>query len=128
MAQIYKNHGQYAEAEPLYKRALAINEKALGSDHLDVATCLENLAALFRATNRYEEALELEQRASKIRYGVTRVSVKNILLRVFRHKAPRRSLIQLAGVGTAFLGLLYRRRARTFSPRPRAEIVYVEGP
>ena len=30
--------------------------------------------------------------------------------------------------GAAFLGLLYRRRARTFSPRPRAEIVCVEGP
>jgi probable HAF family extracellular repeat protein len=30
--------------------------------------------------------------------------------------------------GTVFLGLLYRRRARTFSPRPRAEIVCVEGP
>jgi hypothetical protein len=29
--------------------------------------------------------------------------------------------------GAAFLGLLYRRRARTFSPRPRAEIVCVEG-
>ena len=33
--------GRYAEAEPLYKRALAIQEKALGPDHPDVATSAE---------------------------------------------------------------------------------------
>ena len=30
--------GRYAEAEPLYKRSLAISEKALGPDHPDVGT------------------------------------------------------------------------------------------
>ena len=40
--------GRYAEAEPLYKRALAIREKALGPDHPDVATSLNNLAVLYR--------------------------------------------------------------------------------
>ena len=39
--------------EPLYKRALAIREKALGPDHPDVATSLDNLAALYRAQSRY---------------------------------------------------------------------------
>ncbi len=29
--------GKYAEAEPFYKRALAISEKALGPEHPDVA-------------------------------------------------------------------------------------------
>ena len=38
--------GRYAEAEPLSKRALAINEKALGPDHPDVGTALNNLAEL----------------------------------------------------------------------------------
>ena len=33
LAVLYKNQGKYAEAEPLYQRALAIYEKALGSDH-----------------------------------------------------------------------------------------------
>ncbi|MDA0803982.1 MAG: tetratricopeptide repeat protein, partial [Planctomycetota bacterium] len=55
------------KAEPLYKRSLAIWEKALGPDHPDVATSLENLAALYRATKRDKEAEPLEQRAAKIR-------------------------------------------------------------
>jgi tetratricopeptide (TPR) repeat protein len=35
---------QYREAEPLFERALAIREKALGPEHPNVATCLENYA------------------------------------------------------------------------------------
>ena len=38
--------GRYAEAEPLYKRSLAIREKGLGPDHPDTATVRGNLAAL----------------------------------------------------------------------------------
>ena len=33
LAGLYQTQGRYAEAEPLYKRALAIYEKALGPDH-----------------------------------------------------------------------------------------------
>lgn len=40
--------GDYAGAEPLFRRALAINEKAVGPDHPDVATDLDNLALLLR--------------------------------------------------------------------------------
>ena len=87
LAMLYMTHGQYAKAEPLYKRALAIEgaghgpprrghqpqqpggavrdarpvregraavsaglairEKALGTDHPDVATSLNNLALLY---------------------------------------------------------------------------------
>ncbi len=42
--------GRYAEAEPLYRRALAIHEKALGPEHPDVATDLNNLAELLQTT------------------------------------------------------------------------------
>ena len=31
-AELYKEEGRYADAEPLYKRVLAINEKAHGPD------------------------------------------------------------------------------------------------
>jgi len=31
--EFYRVQGRYAEAEPLYKRALAIYEKALGPEH-----------------------------------------------------------------------------------------------
>ena len=37
LAALYYAQGQYAQAEPLYKRALAIWEKALGPDHPYVA-------------------------------------------------------------------------------------------
>ncbi len=55
------------QAEPLYQRALAIREKALGPNHPNVTTSLENLAALYRATKRDEEGETLEQRAARIR-------------------------------------------------------------
>ena len=48
LAVLYDSQGQYAQAEPLYRRALAIWERAIGPDHPDVATSLENMAALYR--------------------------------------------------------------------------------
>jgi hypothetical protein len=36
----------WAEAEPLYARAIGITEKALGPEHPDLATRFNNLAAL----------------------------------------------------------------------------------
>ncbi len=38
--------GDYAKAEPLYQRALAIREAALGAEHPDLAATLANLANL----------------------------------------------------------------------------------
>jgi hypothetical protein len=58
---------RFAEAEPLFKRSLAITEKALGPDHPVVAASLEAMARLYRATNREKEAQELESRAARIR-------------------------------------------------------------
>ena len=40
-----RRQGRYAEAEPLYKRALAIGEKALGPDHPDVGTSAQQPGA-----------------------------------------------------------------------------------
>jgi nephrocystin-3 len=53
----------YSEAEPLMRRALAIDERSLGSDHPKVATRLNNLASLLQDTNRLEEASSLLRRA-----------------------------------------------------------------
>lgn len=39
----------YAEDEPLYRRSLAIKEKALGPEHDSVATTLNNLAELLHS-------------------------------------------------------------------------------
>lgn len=40
--------GKYDEAEPLYVRAIAIVEKALGPEHPDLAVWLRNRAALLQ--------------------------------------------------------------------------------
>jgi len=57
---------QFQEAEPLYRRALAIDERSYGPDHPDVASALNNLAGLLYATNRLAEAEPLYRRALAI--------------------------------------------------------------
>ena len=59
--------GLCAAALPLHKRSLAIREKALGPEHPDDATSLENYAGLLRATGRTAEADKMEARAKAIR-------------------------------------------------------------
>ena len=46
--QLYTSQGQYANAEPLYKRSIVIKERVLGPDHPDVAVSLNGLAELYR--------------------------------------------------------------------------------
>ena len=55
-----------AEAEPLMRRALDIDEQAYGKEHPNVATDLNNLAQLLQATNRMAEAEPLIRRAVNI--------------------------------------------------------------
>ena len=56
----------YARAEPLYRRALAIDEASLGKDHPAVARDLNNLAVLLGDTNRLSETEPLYRRALAI--------------------------------------------------------------
>jgi tetratricopeptide (TPR) repeat protein len=67
LAKLYYAQGQYAQAEPLYRRALAIKEKALGPEHPNVATTLANYADLLRKLDRTAEAETMEARAKAIR-------------------------------------------------------------
>ena len=53
----------FREARPLYERALAIREKALGSEHCDVAESLNNLAVLYNGQGKYSEEEQLLRRA-----------------------------------------------------------------
>ena len=63
---VRRTHGLYPQAEPLYKRSLAIREKALGPDHLKVAATLNNLAELYTTQGRYAEAEPLYKRSLAI--------------------------------------------------------------
>jgi hypothetical protein len=67
LAELCRSQGRDAEAEPLYLRALAIREKALGPDHPQLAPSLESLAGLYRETNRVTEAQALQARAATVR-------------------------------------------------------------
>lgn len=63
----WSSKSRYAEAEPLYKRSLAIDEKALGTKHPYVALDLNNLAGLYQAQGRYEKAEPLYKRSLAIK-------------------------------------------------------------
>ncbi len=61
------DRARYAEAEPLYQRALSIRVQQLGPHHPDTAQSLNNLALLYQAQGKYEQAEPLYQRALAIR-------------------------------------------------------------
>jgi tetratricopeptide (TPR) repeat protein len=67
LATLYDAQGLFPQAEPLYQRSLAIREKALRPEHLDVAASLGNLAGLYQVQRQYEKAEPLLKRALAIR-------------------------------------------------------------
>ena len=68
LALLYADLGRDAEAEPLYKRAIAILEKIGGLDSAGRSRPeLNNLAALYQRRERYAEAEPLFKRALAIR-------------------------------------------------------------
>ena len=67
LAEVHRKQGQYAKAEPLFRRSLAMQENALGPEHPNVALSLNNLAALYYAQGEYAEAEPLLQRSLAIR-------------------------------------------------------------
>ncbi len=63
--ELYRT-GQYDRAVIVAKKALEVAEKNVGPNHPSVATILNNLAGLYRATKRDREAEKLERRAARI--------------------------------------------------------------
>ncbi len=90
--------GDFAGARPLFERALAIHEKALGPEHPDTATSLNNLAVLLQdqgdlagARPLYERALAIYEKALGPEHPDTAMSMSN-LARVLRDTGrPQRS-------------------------------------
>lgn len=67
LGQALASLGRDAESEPVYKRAVALYETALGLDSVEIAPALNNLAALYQRQQRYAEAEPLFVRALAIR-------------------------------------------------------------
>jgi tetratricopeptide (TPR) repeat protein len=65
-ASYLQNRARYAEAEPLYQRALHIMEQQLGPEHPDMTWSLNGLANNFREQGKYGEVEPLYQRALRI--------------------------------------------------------------
>jgi len=61
-----RQRARNVEAEPLYRKSLAIAERLYGSDNPELAIRLNNLAQLLQATNRLKEAEPLIRRALEI--------------------------------------------------------------
>jgi tetratricopeptide (TPR) repeat protein len=66
LAVVLAAEARYSEAELLYNRALAIDEKASGPEDSGLATDLNNLALLYDHQGKYSEAEPLYQRALAI--------------------------------------------------------------
>ncbi len=66
VAGLYQLKARYAEAEPLYRRALEIRENALGQDHFDLVEILNRFSDLQRRRGELPEAESLARRALEI--------------------------------------------------------------
>jgi tetratricopeptide (TPR) repeat protein len=105
--------GAFAQARPLYERALALRERCLGPDHPDTAETLNNFALSQReegnldaARPLLERALAINERIFGAEHPATATSVNNLalLLRDLGELAAARPLFEraLAGVEKAF--------------------------
>ncbi len=63
---VYDSQGKYKEALENYRKALAINKKAYGEEHPDVAINYNNIGEVYRKQGKYEEALENYRKALAI--------------------------------------------------------------
>jgi tetratricopeptide (TPR) repeat protein len=84
LGRFYKGR-LYARAEPWYRHCLELSQRLLGDDHPDVATSLNNLAALYNSQGRYAEAeplyhqaLELNQRLLGDDHPQVAISLNNL--------------------------------------------------
>ena len=67
LAIAHYNQGNYTEVEPLYQRVLRNTEARSGHDIGEVATCLNNLGALYDEMGDYSRAEETYLRSLSLR-------------------------------------------------------------
>ena len=67
MGNYLRERAQYSEAEPLLQKALAIRQRVLGSEHVDVAGDMNSLAGLYSDVGKYAQAETLYHQARNMR-------------------------------------------------------------
>ena len=83
LAGLYQEMGRYADAEPLYRRSLAIRERALGPEHPHVAVTLNLLSFLHILQGNPAEGETAARRALAIQervFGNSHPSVAGTLV------------------------------------------------
>ena len=109
------------EAEPLYRRALAIDDQSYGPEHPTVARDLNNLAQLLKATNRLEAAEPLMRRALEIderSYGPEQPEVARDLNNLALLLKATDRLEEAEPLSRRMLGILLNFTRRTGHPHP----------
>jgi tetratricopeptide (TPR) repeat protein len=66
LALLYDSMGDYEKAEPLYLKALKIDQKVLGEEHPNTVASYNNLASLYHSMGAYKKAEPLYLKALKI--------------------------------------------------------------
>ena len=115
--------GAYDRAEPLFRQALEITKKALGEEHPDYATSLNNLAVLYRAMGAYDraeplyrQALEITKKALGEEHPDYATSLNNLAALYQATNRPQQALTTLGrGMEVEQLNL---RRVFAFSAEP----------
>jgi len=105
LGQVLDAEAKYSEAEPLDQRALAIDEKALGPEHPEVARDFNNLATLYldqgkyaKAEPLYRQALAIDEKALGAEHPSVAAALNNLAL-LYGHEgkyAKAESLYQRA--------------------------------
>jgi tetratricopeptide (TPR) repeat protein len=67
LATQYYFRRRYSEAEPLYKKAIELNEKTLGPENLLLSESLNGLAAIYYNEKKFDQAEPLYRRALAIK-------------------------------------------------------------
>jgi len=67
LAALHDAQDHFEQAEDLYRRALAIQDKRLGANHIETAAVANSLGELYLAQRRYEKAEPLLKRAYDVR-------------------------------------------------------------
>jgi tetratricopeptide (TPR) repeat protein len=112
LAGLYDLEGRYSEAQPLYVRALANTEKALGPDHPDVGIRLNNLAGMYVNQGRYDEAEPLFKRALAITEKALGADHPNVGLNLAVLYFLQNDWVRATGYWRASMSVVIRRAQR----------------
>jgi len=83
-AQQAFSQGNFAQAEPLYKRALELVERSYGEDHADTMLCVQNLADTYYSLRKYKEAVPLFRRLLVIKEKTVGVAHPDVAVCLFK--------------------------------------------